>query len=219
MNIELRPVAGLRVLVLLLLCSLTITAQRPTSLRGQVADQFGAVVLGATVTITDSNGKQQTVLTDNNGAYRFDSLAAGAYNLSAQQKGFAPQALSGANLSSGVNTHNFQLAVTIEEQRVTVDDMRALSTDPSSNKTARVISGKDLNALSDDPNELAAQLDALAGPAAGPSGTQGFVDGFTAAQRRPPKKTAPESFPKQKTISAKVEKNRDRQTSKFTPTG
>ena len=60
--------------------------------------------------------------------------------------------------------------VTIEEQRVTVDDMRTLSTDPNSNKTARVINGKDLNMLSDDPNELAAELDALAGPAAGPSG-------------------------------------------------
>src|SRR6266513_552303 len=83
----------------LLLCSLTVFAQRVKSLRGQVADQFGAVVVGATVTITDSNGKQQTVQTDNNGAYRFDNLVAGAYDLSAQQKGFAHQTLSGLNLS------------------------------------------------------------------------------------------------------------------------
>src|SRR2546430_1124692 len=100
MNIELRTVARLRVLVLLLLCSLTVLAQRATSLRGQVTDQFGAVVVGATVTVTDANGKQQTIQTDSNGAYGFDNLAAGAYNLSAQQKGFAPQTLSGANLAS-----------------------------------------------------------------------------------------------------------------------
>src|SRR5258705_148963 len=81
----------LRLLTFILLCSLTLVAQRATSLRGQVTDQFGAVVVGATVTATDSSGKQQTIQTDGNGAYRFDNLTAGAYNLSAQQKGFAPQ--------------------------------------------------------------------------------------------------------------------------------
>src|SRR5690242_17209648 len=171
----------------LLLCSLPSLAQRPTFLRGQITDQFGAVVVGVAVTITDANGKKQTVQTDGSGAYHFDNLALGIYTLSLQQKGFAPQSVIGLNLSTGTNTHNFQLAVAIEEQRVTVDDMRALSTDPNSNKTARVISGKDLNALSDDPNELAAQLDALAGPAAGPSGTQVFVDGFTASNGIPDK--------------------------------
>src|SRR5438067_8052663 len=189
-----------------LLCSFTIVAQRPTSLRGQVTDQFGAVMVGATVTISDSNGKQQTVPTDSNGAYRFDSLAAGAYDLSAQQKGFAPQTVSGLHLSSGVNTHNFQLTVTIEEQRVTVDELRTLSTDPNSNKTARVISGKDLNMLSDDPNELAAELDALAGPAAGPSGTQVFVDGFTAGPVLPDKQTIREIVINQNPFSAEFER-------------
>src|SRR6266478_2477357 len=93
----------------ILLCSLTVVAQRANSLRGQVTDQFGAVVVGATVTVTDGNGKQQTIQTDSNGAYRFDNLTAGAYNLSVQQKGFAPQTVSGLNVSSGVSSHNFQL--------------------------------------------------------------------------------------------------------------
>ena len=155
MKVDLRKTVYVKTLTFILLCSLTIFAQRATSLRGQVTDQFGAVVVGATVTVTDSNGKQRTIQTDSNGAYRFDNLTAGAYNLSAQQKGFATQTVSGLSVSSGVGTHNFQLTVAIEEQRVTVDDMRTLSTDPNSNKTARVISGKDLNMLSDDPNELA----------------------------------------------------------------
>src|SRR5258706_13574174 len=140
MNIKFRTLACSRVLVLLLLCSFTLVAQRATSLRGQVTDQFGAVVVGATVTVTDSSGKQQTIQSDGNGAYRFDNLTAGAYNLSAQQKGFAPQTVSGLNVSSGVKTHNFQFTVAIEEQRVTVDDITNLSTDPNSNKTTRVIS-------------------------------------------------------------------------------
>ncbi|HEY0346613.1 MAG TPA: TonB-dependent receptor [Pyrinomonadaceae bacterium] len=206
MNIKLRTPTCLKVLVLLLLCSLTILAQRATSLRGQVTDQFGAVVVGATVTVTDSQGKQQTIQTDSNGAYHFDIVGAGACNLSAQQKGFALQTVSGLNVSAGVNTHNFQLTVAIEEQRVTVDDLRALSTDPNSNKTARVISGKDLNALSDDPNELAAELDALAGPAAGPSGTQVFVDGFTASNGIPDKQTIREIIINQNPFAAEFER-------------
>src|SRR5204863_6364589 len=130
----------------------------------------------------------------------------GVYTLGAQQKGFAPETVNALQLASGVNTHDFQLNVAIEDQRVTVDDMRALSTDPNSNKTARVISGKDLNALSDDPNELAAQLDALAGPAAGPSGTQVFVDGFTASNGVPDKQTIREIVINQNPFSAEFER-------------
>ena len=39
--------------------------------------------------------------------------------------------------------------------------------------------GKDLDALPDDPDELAAALQALAGPSVGPNGGQIFIDGFT----------------------------------------
>src|SRR3989442_4808531 len=191
---------------LVFLCSVNAFAQRGASVRGQVTDQLGAVMVGVTVTLTDANGKQQTTQTDNNGAYRFDNLAAGVYSLQAGQKGFATQTLTGVNLSAGTKTQDLQLAVTIEEQRVTVDDMRSLSADPNSNKSARVISGKDLNTLSDDPNELAAELDALAGPAAGPSGTQVFVDGFTAGPVLPDKQTIREIVINQNPFSAEFER-------------
>ena len=193
-------------LIALLLCSITALAQRPTFLRGQVTDQFAAVVVGVVVTITDANGKRQSVLTDGNGSYRFDNLAAGAYNVSVQQKGFASQSLNGLQISAGPNTKDFQLAVAIEEQRVTVGDARSLDVDPNANKSARVISGNELNALSDDPNELAAQLDALAGPAAGPSGTQVFVDGFTATNGVPDKQTIREIVINQNPFSAEFER-------------
>jgi Carboxypeptidase regulatory-like domain len=190
----------------LFVCSVSGVAQRPTSLRGQVSDQVGAVIIGATVTLTDANGKQQTTQTDSNGSYRFDNVAPGAYTLTAAQTGFATETKSGLQVAAGTNTCDFQLAVTIEEQRVTVDDMRAVNTDPNSNRSARVIAGKDLNALSDDPNELAAQLDALAGPAAGPSGTQVFVDGFTAAPVLPDKQTISQIVINQNPFSAEFER-------------
>src|SRR5207245_8920916 len=45
-----------------------------------------------------------------------------------------------------------------------------------------------LDALPDDPDEMADALRALAGPAAGPSGGQMFIDGFSSG-RLPPKAT------------------------------
>ena len=164
-----------------LLCSfVSVSAQRGATLRGQVTDQFGAVIVVAPVTLIDANGREQLTQTDDRGAYHFNNLAAGIYTLRVAQLGFATYDQTGLNIGSGITTHDVKLSVTIETQRVTVDDTRALSADPNSNKSARVLSGKELNALSDDPDELAAELNALAGPAAGPSGTQVFVDGFLA---------------------------------------
>src|SRR5437762_14322724 len=96
---------------LVFLCSITAFAQRGASLRGQVTDQLGAVIVGVTVTLTDANGKQQTTQTHSNGAYRFDNLAPGVYSLKAGQKGFATQLLTGGNLSAGTKTQNFQLEI------------------------------------------------------------------------------------------------------------
>jgi hypothetical protein len=196
----------LNAITALVLISVPVIAQRPTSLRGQITDQLGAVVIGASVTLTDANGKKTTTQTDSNGSYRFDNLSSGVYALGAQQKGFAAETIQGLQLTAGANTHDFQLNISIEEQRVTVDDLRGVSTDPNSNKTARVMSGNDLNALSDDPNELAAQLDALAGPAAGPNGTQVFVDGFTASGGLPDKQTIREIVINQNPFSAEFER-------------
>src|SRR2546430_9073873 len=166
--------------ILVLLPVLTALAQRGAALRGQITDQMGAVIVGASITLTDQNGKQQVTESDDRGAYRFNGLASGTYSLRAAQSGFATYEQSGLNLGSGATTLDLRMSITIETHRVTVDDARSLSADPNSNKSARVISGKALNALSDDPDELAAELNALAGPAAGPAGTQVVVDGLTA---------------------------------------
>ena len=50
-----------------------------------------------------------------------------------------------------------------------------MSTDSSNNASALVLKGDDLAALSDDPDDLAADLQALAGPSAGPNGGSIFV--------------------------------------------
>jgi hypothetical protein len=48
-----------------------------------------------------------------------------------------------------------------------------------------VLRGEDLDALSDNPTDLAADLEALAGPAAGPNGGSIFIDGFSGGDLPP----------------------------------
>ena len=48
-----------------------------------------------------------------------------------------------------------------------------------------MLRGSDLDALSDNPDDLAADLQALAGPAAGPNGGAIFIDGFSGGQLPP----------------------------------
>ena len=68
-----------------------------------------------------------------------------------------------------------------------------------------MISGKDLEALSDDPDELSSELSALAGPSAGPNGGQIYVDGFTGGQL-PPKSSIREIRINQNPFSAQYDR-------------
>ncbi len=168
-------------------------AQRVATVRGQITDPLGAVITTALVTLTDKDGKKRVAKTDERGTFRFSGLAAGVYTLQATAPGFVPYKLSDLSVAEGLTvTHDLKLMVAIEEQKLTVDSEEALSTDPNSNKGARVIKGQQLNALSDDPDELAEQLSALSGPAAGPNGAQIYIDGFATTQRLPDKQSIQE---------------------------
>ena len=68
-----------------------------------------------------------------------------------------------------------------------------------------MLSGKDLEALPDDPDELQSDLEALAGPSAGPNGGQLYIDGFTAGQL-PPKSSIREIRINQNPFSAEYDK-------------
>src|SRR6202011_5283846 len=73
------------------------------------------------------------------------------------------------------------------------------------NASATVIRGEDLQALSDDPEDLAADLQALAGPSAGPNGGAIFVDGFSGGEL-PPKESIGEIRINQNPFSPEYDK-------------
>lgn len=102
-------------------------------------------------------------------------------------KGFSVNQKQNFEITSP-KTLDLQLTIEAESQVVNVEEtVGQVSTDPGSNGDALVLHAKELEALSDDPDELAQQLQAMAGPAAGPNGGQISIDGFTGGNLpRPP---------------------------------
>jgi hypothetical protein len=164
-----------------------ISAQTPGSIRGQVTDPSAAVVPGATVAITGSN-VSRSVKSDNQGRYSIPNVPAGSYNLRADAPGFVTFVQQGVNVSGGqASPLDIALQIAAEASQVSVVDQAqtSLSVDASSNVGALVLKEADLDALPDDPDDLQADLEALAGPAAGPNGAQFFIDGFSGGQLPP----------------------------------
>lgn len=177
MNIS-PPAQAIRVLVLILLTTVLISAQQIRgSLRGVISDELGAAIVGASVTLTDSTGAQKKTTTNHEGVYNFAGLAPGKYSLQAIAPGFAFSDSKEVEITGSRQSADVTLRVTIEE-KVTVSET-PVSTEATNNANQTVIAGKDLDALPDDPDELAAALQALAGPSVGPNGGQIFIDGFT----------------------------------------
>ena len=165
-------------LIILLTAVLASAQQARGTLRGLITDELGAAIVGANVTLTDPSGAQKKTTTNGEGVYTFTGLAPGKYTIIAIAPGFAVSENKAVDVTTGARqTADLTLKVTIEE-KVTVSDT-PISTEASENANQTVISGKDLDALPDDPDELAAALQALAGPSVGPNGGQIFIDGFT----------------------------------------
>ena len=176
-----------RALCLLSLCCSLAMAQRAGSLRGQVSDELGALVVGATVTVIAADGTQKSAVTNAEGIYNFGSLPPGPYTIRVASPGFTPYEKTDLQIAAGAPaTHDVRLVVTLEKQVITITEEQGLNTDPANNADAVVLRGQDLDVLPDDPDALASAVQAMAGPSAGPNGGQIFIDGFTGG-RMPPK--------------------------------
>lgn len=117
-----------------------------TTVSGTVQDTSGAVILGATVTLTDGARTSHSATSDEKGEYRIEGLAPGSYRVKATLPGFADFVKEGLALGAGelmrfditmvpaavatkvevqgetttqVETENAQLAGTITSQEVT----------------------------------------------------------------------------------------------------
>ena len=179
------------------------------SLHGHILDPTGALIPGAQVTVETTAGKNAGNATaDSAGGYQVRGLAAGSYVIEASFSGFAPFVSAPISLTAG-QTKNIDIKMAIEaaQQEVVVTDEGGptVSTEAGANSNSIVLKGADLDALSDDPDELSSELTALAGPSAGPNGGQIYIDGFTGGQL-PPKSAIREIRINQNPFSAEFDK-------------
>jgi Carboxypeptidase regulatory-like domain len=191
---------------LLLGCVLSIAvAQTTGSVAGQVLDPDGALVPGATVALANGTSTLKA-RSGADGTFSFKAVVPGLYTLTVEAVGFSPFSKTDVLVLAGHDSNlKVPLAIT-DQQNVNVQsESTGMSVDPNENASATIITGPDLDALSDDPNEMLNQLQALAGPAAGPNGGQIYIDGFTGGQL-PPKSSIREIRINQNPFSAEFDR-------------
>jgi hypothetical protein len=181
-------------------------AQSAGSLRGRVTDPTGALIPGATVSLT-AGATALHVQSASDGTYIFKTVPPGSYTLEADAPGFAHFTKAKVVLASGqARELSIPLVIATEQQNVEVTSHTAgVSTNAEENSSAVVIKGNDLDALSDDPSELQNELQALAGPSAGPNGGEIYIDGFSGGQL-PPKSSIREIRINQNPFSAEFDR-------------
>src|SRR6185437_10746908 len=118
------------------------------------------------------------------GSYSLAGIPFGDYTIDASAPQLAlPQPVQ-VTVSSSTQPVNLQLKIATTTQQVTVQENAApaVSTESSANASALSVSGEALQSLGDDPEDLATDLQALAGPSAGPDGGAVYVDGFSGGE-------------------------------------
>ena len=120
------------VLGMCVLVAVGASAQVQTgSISGTLTDTSGAVLPGVTVSLSGEKliGGVQTLVTDSTGAYRFDRLPPGSYNVKFELQGFKPVDREGiavnaavvANVSVKLEVGTLTEAITVTGESPTID--------------------------------------------------------------------------------------------------
>src|SRR5580658_2279311 len=185
-----------------------VTPAAAGTLRGQVTDPSGGAIANANVVPTPAAVSSSPITTPANGQglYEFKGLAPGQYTLTVVAQGFSVYENENVVIADQPLRLNVAMAIEVEQQKIQVSDTApTVDVNPENNAGAITISGKELEALPDDPDELLTDLQALAGPSAGPNGGQLYIDGFTAGQL-PPKESIREIRINSNPFSAEYDK-------------
>ena len=157
-----------------------------STLKGQVTDPSGAVIPGATITLHGPDGKSTTATSDAAGEYLVHGLTPGIYKITVTADGFSRLEILKVDVGAGTKALAIALKIAVENQQVEVQaEAPTVDVSAENNATSTILRGKDLESLSDDPDEMQSELEALAGPSAGPNGGQMYIDGFTGGQLPP----------------------------------
>ena len=170
-----------------LLIPIAAVAQQPCSsgvrVEGTITDPTGAAIPGARVRTADG----ETTTTDAAGQFTVACVPATSIIITAEAEGFAPDTATPAIEAGGIAEIKLQLAIAQTHTDVQVnEDVTAIDADHGGDTTQ--LTGKDVQQLADDPDDLLRQLQVLAASAGGdPTTALVFVDGFQNASALPPK--------------------------------
>jgi hypothetical protein len=150
-----------------------------------VEDQTGAVIPGAHVTVTRTDGSEPrnvvTQQTTPQGTLTLTGLAPGRYTIQVEFTGFDNGRLADVRIRAGDNRQRVVLAIQKVEDTVTVgQDPQNAASDRRGPAFGTTLTREQIDALSDDPDELKRQLQEMAGP-----GAVIRVDSFEGAQLPP----------------------------------
>ncbi len=145
-----RFVLMLLALFILLVGAGNLKAQFRASLQGTVADPSGAVVPGASVTLTNTETNfSQTVTTNESGVYSIPGLAPGRYKLTVDKPGFSKQEINDLQIASEqAQAQNVQLKLAAETtQSVTVSASASPAINTENANVAGTLSGQEIRNL------------------------------------------------------------------------
>jgi hypothetical protein len=123
-----------------------MTAQVSTgTILGTVTDTTGAVVNGASVSVTNSRtNESRKITTNSSGLFTVPDLITGSYNVAVTASGFSIETVDGVTLDVGAQRQlNFALKVGNESQNVTVNSTTE-SVDLASSTTMPVVNDHDI---------------------------------------------------------------------------
>ncbi len=118
------------------------------SLTGVVADLTGAVVPGATVSVTNGSGFKRTATSDSKGAYAINGIPPGTYDFSASAPGFKPFQAQALKLEAGeVQPMDASLEVGGEKQEISVEGSKVAEVETENAQVQGVVTQKEVQTL------------------------------------------------------------------------
>src|SRR5688500_7482832 len=147
------------------------SAANQAQLRLVVVDQTGAGIPAATVTIKPATGEPIVFAADDHGVASSPALVPGAVTIQVEFPGFMPFE---APLTLKRGATNQTVTLEIEGFKAEVEVSQASAPEASKSTSTTALTQEEIDALPDDPEELAEALAAMAGP----GGATFFMNGF-----------------------------------------
>jgi Carboxypeptidase regulatory-like domain len=147
----------------------------PAQLRVIVLDQTGAGIPGANVTISGAATESVNATADQRGIATIPAVPIGAVQLRVDAQGFTPF-VGSLTLRRGTNNQTITLTIEAFQEQVVVDDAAATQASGSA-ETTKVLDESVIEQLPDDPDELQALLEQMAGGVGAVFRVNGFTGG------------------------------------------